>query len=153
MSSASVASASLATSSSEAADRPKTRCTKTCRKCGMVGHVEKWCYSTEGGTVYMGDLPPSMTEEQVKEMVEQFGKFEHMRIGSNYDGGKWAMLNMVDKEQGQSVIDGLHMFELKGREIIVKWKEEGMWTCADPTCRKMNFDERDACIQCRLKKR
>ena len=92
----------------------------------MVGHVEKWCYSTEGGTVYMGDLPPSMTEEQVKEMVEEFGKFEHMRIGSNYDGGKWAMLNMVDKEQGQSVIDGLHMFELKGREIIVKWKEEGL---------------------------
>ena len=150
MSSAAVSNASPVVSD---ADRPKVRCTKTCRKCGVVGHVEKWCYSTEGGCVFMGDLPPSMTEEQVKEMVEEFGKFEHMRIGTNYDGGKWAMLNMVDKEQGQKVIDGLHMFELKGREIIVKWKEEGMWTCADPTCRKMNFDERDACIQCRLKKR
>ena len=37
------------------------------------------------------------------------------------------------------------MTELKGREIVVKWKEEGMWICADPTCRKMNFEERDAC--------
>ena len=76
-----------------------------------------------------------------------------MRIGSNYDGGKWVILNIGDKEQGQKIIDGLNMFDLKGREIIVKWKDEGMWTCADPTCRKMNFDERDACIRCRLKKK
>ena len=93
----------------------------------------------------MGDLPPSTTEEQVKEMVEEFGQFENMKFGA-----KWAVLNMVDKEGGENVIRGLHMTELKGREIVVKWKEEGMWTCADPTCRKMNFEERDVCVQCRL---
>ena len=130
--------------------KPKSRCTKTCRKCGVSGHVEKWCLSTEGGTVYIGDLPPSMTEEHVKDLVEQFGKFESIKCGANMDGAKWALLNMVDKEGGQNVIDKLHLTELKGREIIVKWKEEGMWTCADPSCRKMNFEERDACVQCRL---
>ena len=98
----------------------------------------------------MGDLPPSTTEEQVKEMVEEFGQFENMKVGTNMDGAKWAVLNMLDKEGGENVIRGLHMTELKGREIVVKWKEEGMWTCADPTCRKMNFEERDACVQCRL---
>ena len=98
----------------------------------------------------MGDLPPSTTEEQVKEMVEKFGQFESFKVGANMDGGKWAILNMVDKEGGENVIKELHMTELKGREIVVKWKEEGMWTCADPTCRKMNFEERDACVQCRL---
>eukprot|EP00092_Neocalanus_flemingeri_P094610 GFUD01120310.1.p1 GENE.GFUD01120310.1~~GFUD01120310.1.p1 ORF type:complete len:157 (+),score=53.31 GFUD01120310.1:57-527(+) len=131
-------------------DKPRVRCTKICRKCGIAGHVEKWCYSTAGGTVYVGDLPPSTSEEQVRVIVEQFGQFENMRFGTNYDGGKWAILNMVDKEGGENVIKGLHMTEMKGREIVVKWKEEGMWTCADPTCRKSNFDERDACVQCRL---
>ena len=153
MSATAVKSASPATTSTSPGERPKTRGIKTCHKCGMMGHVEKYCLTTDGGTIYMGDLPPSMTEEDVKVMVEEFGCFEHMRIGSNHDGGKWAMLNMGDKEQGQRIIDGLHLFELKGREITVKWKEEGMWTCPDPTCRKMNFDERDACIQCRLKKK
>ena len=88
------------------ADRPKVRCTKTCRKCGMVGHVEKWCLTTEGGCVYMGDLPPSMTEEQVKEMVEELWKFEHMKIGTNYDGGKWAMLNTVDTPLAKTGVRG-----------------------------------------------
>jgi hypothetical protein len=42
--------------------------------------------------------------------------------------------------------------EVKGREITVKWKEEGMWTCPDPTCAKSNFDEREECVQCKLPK-
>ena len=63
------------------------------------------------------------------------------------------MLNMRDKEEGQKIIDGLHMFQLKGRELTVKWKEEGMWTCRDPSCRKRNFEEREKCIKCTLKKK
>ena len=98
----------------------------------------------------MGDLPPSITEEQIREMVQPLGLVENMKVGTCMDGGKWALLNMEDKEGGENVIKGLHMMEMKGREITVKWKEEGMWMCADPSCKKMNFDERDACVQCRL---
>jgi hypothetical protein len=35
---------------------------------------------------------------------------------------------------------------------MVKWKEEGMWTCEDPTCAKSNFDEREECVQGKLPK-
>ena len=42
--------------------------------------------------------------------------------------------------------------QVKGREITVKWKEEGMWTCPDPACAKSNFDERPECVRCGLLK-
>ena len=44
----------------------------------------------------------------------------------------------------------LRLSQVKGREITVKWKEEGMWTCPDPACAKSNFDERPECIRCGL---
>ena len=42
--------------------------------------------------------------------------------------------------------------EVKGREITVKWKEEGMWTCKDPSCGKSNFDIQVECVRCKLKR-
>ena len=42
--------------------------------------------------------------------------------------------------------------EVKGREITVKWKEEGMWTCKDPSCGKSNFDIQLECVRCKLKR-
>ena len=42
---------------------------------------------------------------------------------------------------------------MKGREITVKWKEEGMWTCHDPSCGKSNFDICVECVRCKLKKK
>ena len=50
--------------------KSKVRCTKICRKCGKIGHVEKYCLTTEGGCVFMGDLPPSYTEEEIRALVE-----------------------------------------------------------------------------------
>ena len=124
-----------------------------CFKCGVPGHLEKYCWSSEGGTVFMGDLPPSVTEDWIRKLVVDFGSFSHIRIGSNIkDGGKWAMLSMETRAGGEAVIEGLHLKEVKGREIIVKWKEEGMWTCPDPTCAKSNFDVTEVCVQCKLPK-
>ena len=42
---------------------------------------------------------------------------------------------------------------MKGREITVKWKEEGMWTCKDPSCGKSNFDIQVECVRCKLKRK
>ena len=42
---------------------------------------------------------------------------------------------------------------VKGREITVKWKEEGMWTCKDPSCGKSNFDIQVECVRCKLKRK
>ena len=43
--------------------------------------------------------------------------------------------------------------EVKGEEITVKWKEEGMWTCKDPSCGKSNFDIQVECVRCKLKRK
>ena len=76
-----------------------------------------------------------------------------LQVGTCNDGGKWAILNMVEKEGGERIIQGLHLTEVKGREITVKWKEEGMWTCHDPSCGKSNFDICVECVRCKLKKK
>ena len=47
------------------------RSTKVCKKCGKIGHIEKYCLTTEGGCVFIGDLPPSFTEEEIRDLVEK----------------------------------------------------------------------------------
>ena len=75
------------------------------------------------------------------------------QVGTNIkDGGRWAMVGVATREQGEAIIKALHLLEVKGREITVKWKEEGMWACPDPTCGKSNFDIRDDCVRCGLNK-
>ena len=68
---------------SSSGERPKT-----CYGCGIVGHVKKNCPTTDGGTVYMGDFSPSMTEEGLRVMVEEFGCIENLKLSSYRDGGK-----------------------------------------------------------------
>ena len=33
----------------------------------------------------------------------------------------------------------LDEMEVKGREIFVKWRDDGVWICPDPTCQTRNF--------------
>ena len=33
----------------------------------------------------------------------------------------------------------LDEFEVKGRDIFVKWRDDGVWICPDPTCQMRNF--------------
>ena len=66
-----------------------------CYKCGAIGHVEKWvklvknrkcltnlttryCWGLR--TVYMGDLPPSVTEEWVRELVGDIGVLSYLKV-------------------------------------------------------------------------
>jgi len=122
-----------------------------CHNCGVIGHTEKKCWGHR--TVYMGDLPPSVTEEWVRELVGDIGVYSYMKVGVNVkDGGKYAFLGMESREAGDAVIEALHLQEVKGREITVKWKEEGMWTCKDPSCGKSNFDIQVECVRCKLKR-
>ena len=69
------------------------------------------------------------------------------------DGGKWAFVNLEKRETGEAAIKELHDFSMKGREIMVKWAEEGMWTCRDPVCNKKNQDYLEVCVQCKLSKK
>ena len=132
-------------------EKPKIKCTKKCRKCGEVGHVEKYCLTTEGGCLFIGDLPPSYTEEDVKTLVEENGGLAvNVRSGLDKFGSRWALVNMETKAGGEAVIRGLDEMEVKGREIYVKWKDSGMWTCPDPSCGAKNFLGNDNCYRCKF---
>ena len=77
-------------------------------------------------TVYMGDLPPSVTEEWVRELVGNIGVYSYMKVSSYFcvlvglstlakvgvnvkDGGKYAFLGMESREAGDAVIEALHL--------------------------------------------
>jgi len=38
--------------------------------------------------------------------------------------------------------------EVKGREITIKLKDEGMWRCPVPDCNKRNFETNPNCLEC-----
>ena len=42
----------------------------------------KYCWSTEGGTLFIGDLPPSTTEDWVKFLVGDLGAFSYLKVPS-----------------------------------------------------------------------
>ena len=90
---------------SKSEDRPRIKCTKKCRKCGEIGHVEKYCLTTDGGCLYIGDLPPSFTDEEVRALVEEHGGLVvNVRTGLDKFGSRWALLNMETKESGAKVL-------------------------------------------------
>ena len=86
--------------------KPKVRCSKVCRKCGQLGHVEKYCLTTEGGCVFIGDLPPSYTEEEIVSLVELGTqvKIVHIKSGTDKYSSKWALVNLEKKEDGEKLI-------------------------------------------------
>ena len=133
-------------------EKTKIKCTKRCRKCKEIGHIEKYCYNTDGGCLYLGDLPPSFEEEDIKKLVEDQGgegEVATVRTGLDKFGSRWALVNMMTKEAGSKAIKMLDEQEVKGREIFVKWKDDGMWTCPDPSCGSKNFLLSEACFRCK----
>ena len=132
-------------------DKPRLKSSKKCRKCGEIGHIEKYCLTTDGGCIFIGDLPPSYTEEDVKTLVEDSGGLVvNVRSGMDKLGSRWALVNMETREGGETVIKALDEVEVKGREIYVKWRDSGMWTCPDPSCGQKNFLSNDACFRCKF---
>ena len=88
----------------------------------------------------MGDLPPSFTEEDVRNLVEDHGgEVATIKTGADRFGATWALVYMETKESGAKVIKEMDEMELKGREIFVKWRDDGVWICPDPTCQTRNF--------------
>lgn len=72
----------------------KIKYTKKCREV-EVGHVEKYCIATEDDCLFIGDLPPSHTEEDVKILVKVNGGLPvNVRSGLDKFGSRWALVNM-----------------------------------------------------------
>ena len=72
--------------------------------------------------IYVGNLANEVTEEDLKQAFDAFGKVESVNIikdkYTNRSKG-FGFVEMASKAEGQSAIDGLNGKELKGRTLNV----------------------------------
>ncbi len=72
--------------------------------------------------IYVGNLSYEVTEEDLKEAFEVFGEVETAKvIKDNYSGRSkgFGFVEMSDKANAESAIEGLNGKELKGRTLNV----------------------------------
>jgi RNA recognition motif-containing protein len=72
--------------------------------------------------IYVGNLSYEVTEEDLKEAFEGFGKAESVKIiKDNYSGRSkgFGFVEMTNNADAQSAINGLNDKELKGRQLKV----------------------------------
>ncbi len=72
--------------------------------------------------IYVGNLSYEVTEEDLKEAFEAFGKVDTVKvIKDNYTGRSkgFGFVEMAAKTEAQSAIEGLNGKDLKGRSISV----------------------------------
>ena len=72
--------------------------------------------------IYVGNLANEVTEEDLKQAFDAFGKVESVNIikdkYTNRSKG-FGFVEMASKTEGQSAIDGLNGKELKGKTLNV----------------------------------
>ena len=72
--------------------------------------------------IYTGNLSYEVTENELKEAFEAFGKVETVKIiKDNYTGRSkgFGFIEMLDDSEAQAAIDGLNDKELKGKTMKV----------------------------------
>ena len=72
--------------------------------------------------IYVGNLANEVTEEDLKQAFDAFGKVDSVKIikdkYTNRSKG-FGFVEMASKTEGQSAIDGLNGKELKGKALNV----------------------------------
>jgi RNA recognition motif-containing protein len=72
--------------------------------------------------IYVGNLSYDVTEDDLRQALEQFGQVESVAIITDKYSGQskgFGFVEMPSKAEGQSAIDGLNGKELKGRALNV----------------------------------
>jgi len=72
--------------------------------------------------IYVGSLSYKATEEDLKKEFENFGQVESVNIIKDRYSGEsrgFGFVEMPNKDEAQSAIEGLNGRELKGRKISV----------------------------------
>jgi RNA recognition motif-containing protein len=77
-------------------------------------------------TLYVGNLPFSATEAEVRELFEQHGKVDSVKIINDRDTGRPRGFCFVDMpaEDAQKAIAALGGFEMNGRALRVNEARE-----------------------------
>ena len=72
--------------------------------------------------LYVGSLPYSVTEEELKDLFSPFGDIESVRIIMDKATGQskgFAFVEMANAEDAQRAIEALHGKQVSGRTLIV----------------------------------
>ena len=77
--------------------------------------------------IFVGSLPFSLEESELKELFEEYGEVTSVKIITDKFSGRskgFGFIEMPDDESAQKAIDGLNSTEVKGRPIVVNKSEE-----------------------------
>jgi RNA recognition motif-containing protein len=72
--------------------------------------------------LYVGSLPYSITEDQLRDMFTEFGALESVRIITDKYTGQskgFGFVEMANEEDAQKAIDGVNGREMNGRTLVV----------------------------------
>ncbi len=72
--------------------------------------------------LFVGSLPYSVTEDQLREMFVPFGTIESCRVISDKFSGQskgFGFVEMATDEEAQKAIEGMNGKEMNGRNLIV----------------------------------
>ncbi len=76
--------------------------------------------------LFVAQLDWSVTENELGDLFAQYGEVVSVRIPVDKMTGRkrgFAFIAMADNTQAQSAVDALNEWELKGRNIVVKFAE------------------------------
>jgi len=77
--------------------------------------------------IYVGQLPYSVTEEELREMFQQYGEVANLKlIMDKYSGRSkgFCFVEMPNNAEADQAIKGLNKSVVKGREIKVNQAED-----------------------------
>ncbi len=72
--------------------------------------------------IYVGNLDYKVHEDQLKEVFEQHGTVNHVKIVTDRETGRsrgFAFVEMADDSAGESAIESLHGSMLGSRSLVV----------------------------------
>ncbi len=72
--------------------------------------------------IYVGNLSAEVTDEDLRELFERFGKVETAKVikeRSSDESRGFGFVEMPENKEAQAAIDGLNTTEFKGRGMIV----------------------------------
>ncbi|KAJ5903368.1 hypothetical protein N7504_005751 [Penicillium tannophilum] len=77
-----------------------------------------------GKSVFLGNIPYNLTEEQVKDLLSTAGTVTKFRLMMNPETGKpkgYGFADFVDADAAASAVRNLNDYEIMGRKIRVDW--------------------------------
>ena len=77
--------------------------------------------------IYVGQLPPSVTEEDLREIFKEFGEIVSLNLMKDRFSGQskgYGFIDMPDNSQADKAIKALNKTMFKGREIKVNQAEQ-----------------------------